>query len=398
VSTDGPETRPRIPDLLKKYDLHTKVLLGDEKQLREYGIRVASSLYLVDRNGLLAAVPSEFYFGLEKKVRARLPDLLEGKGQRGTLLWGVEKAPKGLGILWKQESNRALTALAVAPASKDHPAEIGVLEESHLTRYSASGELLADNSVEAPSAYGLIGADLDGDGKNEWIVKEESGFKVLDPGGQPYWEYWLSWPDWDFIGVMDLDGNGSQEILIRDGSSVVAKKSVPGVLWRTPPMGYLRSVVADGAGGMQVQTPEGIQELDLRGHPRGARRPFSGRALLAGRIRQGSGKSLDVFSARYGAKIDVKHDLDGDGLNDVLVYSHGGLAVYSQKGEPLLILKVYDNQTEVLATLANLDGRPGDELVIAIPHYGLVALGISPKATPLAVASSPSAPRSPSMN
>jgi len=35
-----------------------------------------------------------------------------------------------------------------------------------------------------------------------------------------------------------------------------------------------------------------------------------------------------------------------------------------------------ENQTEPRAAPADLDGKPGDELVVNIPGYGLVALGM----------------------
>jgi hypothetical protein len=67
--------------------------------------------------------------------------------------------------------------------------------------------------------------------------------------------------------------------------------------------------------------------------------------------------------------------LDGDDRKDILLINRGGVTVFDQDGSILLSLLVAENQTEPRAKLVDLDGKPGDELVVNIPGYGLVALG-----------------------
>jgi hypothetical protein len=136
VSIDSLQDRPKIPRFLKKHGLHCRVLLEDAERLKGYDARVASTLYLVDRGGLLAGSPGEFEGDLGKSVEARLADLLAGKPAPGRVIWSVVKAPPGFGLLWKEPLDATVNALAVAPATKGHPAEIGAMDASHLIRYS----------------------------------------------------------------------------------------------------------------------------------------------------------------------------------------------------------------------------------------------------------------------
>jgi hypothetical protein len=39
-------------------------------------------------------------------------------------------------------------------------------------------------------------------------------------------------------------------------------------------------------------------------------------------------------------------------------------------------MNVVETLTNVPASIADLDGRPGDEIVLDVPQYGLVALGL----------------------
>lgn len=383
VNLDDPESRSKILGFLKKYGIHAKVLLGNSESLKGYDTRVASALYVIDRRGLLAGTPVEFYSKLEKSLEARLPDLLAGKPTPGPLLWAMEKAPPGFGLLWRQPAETVVKLLAVAPAEKGRTAEIGLVDEGHLKRYSAAGKLLGEASVEAEEVQVLRGGDLDGDGKNEWISGGSGRIALWDDAGEEYWSYPGIRESMQLVEVADLDGDGTQEILILNGVSIVAKKSLPGILWKTDALGIVRSVVPDPLGTLLVQTDEGIRSLDHTGHLRGATIPAPGGAVLKGRIDVGSGRTLDVLGPRYYAEVDAGHDLDGDGRKDILVSSPGGIEVFSQEGKPLLILRITNNQIGPMPVLANLDGRPGDELVLAIPDYGLAALGISPHAKPI---------------
>lgn len=388
VNLDDPGTRSKIPGFLKKYGIHARVLLGDSKSLNGYDTRIAGAVYVIDRKGFLAGSPAEFYSKLEKTVEERLPDLLAGKPTPGPVLWAIEKTPPGFGLLWRQPGETVANLLAVAPAEKGRAAEIGLLDEGHLRRYSASGELLGEASVETEELQALRGADLDGDGKNEWISGGGGKIVLWDRSGEMYWSYPGIHEPMQIVKVADLDGDGSREILILEGASVVAKRSLPGILWKRAALGAVWSVVPDPLGNLLVQTEEGIQPLDHTGRLC-APVPLPGGGILKGRIDAGNGRTYDVLGPRYYADVDAGHDLDGDGRKDILVSSPGGIQVFSLGGKLILSLRITNNQIGPMPVLENLDGRPGDELVLAIPEYGLVALGISPHAKPVMGSSSP---------
>jgi len=381
VDTDDPSSRSKIPEFLQKRGIHAKVLLGGPQEPRGYETH-PGAIYVIDRKGILAGVAGDDYTNdLGKGMEARLPDLLAGKPTQGPLLWTVEKAPPHFGLLWKVQLESDVEGLAIAPPSKDHPAEIGVATGSRLVRYSPSGSLLGDAPLEAARLPFLGGADLDGDGKNEWIMAQSNAVYVMDAAGEEYWMHITTAELPRVVGVMDLNQDGSREIVLQDGASIVAKKALPGILWKTPALDSLQSVVPDPSGVLLAQTRDGIRRLGANGLFQGAALKVRDGEILKGRLAQEGGGTLDVFGADDDTVVDVSHDLDGDGRKDILVMKKGVVAAYTQDGSPLLVLAIINNWGTLRVAMENLDGRPGDELVMAVPKYGLVALGISPQAT-----------------
>jgi hypothetical protein len=323
-------------------------------------------------------VPGEFFPELEKKLEPRLATLLAGKPAPGRLVWSLEKSPQGFGVLWREPDAPIATALAVAPAGKGGPAEIGLMTETHLTRYSASGELLGESPLEAKKLSFLRGADLDGDGKNEWIAAGEESLELVDSSGEAYWETYAEQGPLRIAGLADLDGDGRLETVLQDGSSVVARTILSTNLWKTAPLGYLRSVVPDPLGALLVQTPEGIEAIDRSGRPVPPVALAAGSAVLKGRFVDDAGRARDLFGPYFGADMDVLHDFDGDGRKDLFISGWGGISIYAQDGTPLLLMRLAEDLQSSTAVLADLDGRPGDELVLDLPQYGLVAMGRPP--------------------
>jgi hypothetical protein len=405
VSIDAVGDRAKIPGFLKKHGLHCRVLLGDAEHLAGYDANVASTLYVVDRGGLLAGLPAEFLPDFGKKVEARLSDLLAGKPSPGRIVYEVENAPPRFGVLWRVPLQTTVSALALAPASNGRPAEIGLLGGSRLIRYSTRGELLGDAPLDAENAYYLEGADLDGDGTHEWIVGGSEGFNLVDSAGETYWRYPAMSDTLRVAGILDLAGDGNREILFQDSSMVAAKKPLPGNLWKTEPMGFIRTAVTSPSGTLLVQTAEGIQELDRKGRPVGALAPARRDGVLKGRMDR-EGGSVDLFGPAYGADVATPFNLVGDGKRNILVYEARAMTLFSQEGARGMILRFPSMLSEVRMAAGDLDGRPGDELLLVIPHYGLVALGASPEAKPFggntiamgAGATSGNAPGSPGLD
>ena len=114
-----------------------------------------------------------------------------------------------------------------------------------------------------------------------------------------------------------------------------------------------------------------MREVDARGHPTGASFQAPGSTVLRGEIDRGT----RLFGYRYSSSVDVTHDLDGDGRKDILVVSREGIRVFSQEGAVLMAIQITENQSYPEVTLADLDGRKGDEMILYVPQYGLVALG-----------------------
>jgi hypothetical protein len=374
LSIDSPKDQGKIPAYLKKNGLDVRVLLAGDQGTKGYNFYAASSLFVIDRKGRIAGLPSEWMFKMEEELHRRLPDLLAGKPTPGPLLWSIEKEPKGFSELWREDPEDTVTSLSVAPGTSGRPPEISVLDDSHhWRRYSAQGEFLSNVTLEDDKVWRVLGADLDGDGVNEWIGQKERGFEVMDQNGESYWSYsGFSDSDWlDIGGFPDLDRDGRKEILVRLGDSVTALRNVPTPLWNLDSFTDVQGLIVDPQGGIWVQEGSKVRGIDARGQATGASFAAPGSTVFLGEIDRG----MRLFGYRYNSRVDVTHDLDGDGRKDILVVSQEGIRVYSQEGAVLMALQITENQSPPEVALADLDGRKGDEMILYVPQYGLVALG-----------------------
>jgi hypothetical protein len=347
-----------------------------------YDFSAASSLFLIDRKGLLAGVPSDFYFKVEEELERRLPDLLAGRPTKGPVLWSAQRLPQGWREIWRDPKVAGVTSVAVAPATAKGPLEIGLLDGSHhLRRYAAGGSLLGDAAVDdgGESWWGLRGADLDGDGVNEWLVREGNlKVSVIDAEGRPYWSYYgreSEGTSFDLAGVVDLDGDGFKEVVVRSGDTVTALGNVGRPRWSYRSREKLSQAKVDVRGGIWASSERGLFPIDARGRAGALAVPAFGATVLKGETVGPRGERLWILGNRYGV-VDADHDLDGDVRKDILVVSSGGgVAAYDRDGKTILSLWIAENQTTPQIALADLDGRPGDEMLLFVPQYGLVALG-----------------------
>ena len=378
LSVDTPADQPKIPAFLKKYGLGCRVLLAGDEGVEGYNFYAASSLFVIDRRGEIAGIPGEFYSKLEDELEKRLPDLMAGKPTPGPLLWSLQKAPAGFGEIWRASIEGTVTSVSIAPGSASHPPEIAVLGEGHhFRRYSATGELLSNVTLEDDKTWAVMGVDLDGNGVNEWIARQQHGFKVLDESGEPYWTYYAgSGDDWlELGGFADLDGDGRKEIVVRAEDTVAALRNVPQPLWKLKSLSDVKAVKVESRGRIRVQEGSTVWNIDARGHRAGVAFRAPGDTVFLGESEAGSARSVRFFGSRYHSKVDVDHDLDGDGRTDVVVAERGGVRVFTLEGTLLASLFIAENQGYMEVALADLDGRKGDEMVVYVPQYGLVALG-----------------------
>jgi hypothetical protein len=165
-----------------------------------------------------------------------------------------------------------------------------------------------------------------------------------------------------------------KELIVRDRDAVIARRNVPATFWRRADLGSLRTVRIGPQGDILVQTERGLVSLDSYGKEREGIHPIAGREALEGEVVLRDGRTLGVFNQAYPWPMDLDHDLDGDGRQEIVQLMDGVLA-YSQEGEVVLDLVVPDLWGSHVA-LGNLDGEPGDEVVLFVPEYGLVAFGL----------------------
>jgi len=230
--------------------------------------------------------------------------------------------------------------------------------------------------VSAEDPTFLEGSDLDGDGKIEWILGQEKRIALVDSEGQQYWTF-QSPDEIRIVSIQDLDGDGAREIVLQQGNSLLAHRALLGSLWSTPPLIDLKSVVPNPGGGFLVHAGDRIQALDQQGKlsDSGVKAPPG--AILAGRIGRGK-SSQDLFTILDGPEVRLLNDFTKKGGTEILVASPGFLSIYSQDGKPRLSLKLNDTGSQPVLASGDLDGLPGDEIILFVQGYGIVALGVAP--------------------
>lgn len=369
INIDEFSQRSTLEPFLAANRLDVKVLFEDPEQLGGYDYSAIPALYVVDRGGKIAHARTGFDPDLEEKLAHEIKDVVDGKPSEGRQLATLELAPKGWQVLWQRPVPGDVQAIAIAPPIGNAGGEVAVVGRDGLVRWSADGRALPAQPVNG-WAQSLRVADLDADGKREWVVGGWQDVKVLDDTGMPYWENTSELLQL-VVGLRDLDGDKFQEVVVRSENRVTVFKADSKQMWRSRPFERIERVNIGPAGEVLVQADGDLVELDARGKETSRRpapkdREHSGRVELDGAI-------VDVFQAKFDAGPKLRHDLDGDGRNDVVIDGGLGLVAYDAAGAPLLELR--GHETDMSAALGDLDGKPGAEIALAIRHYGIVVLG-----------------------
>jgi hypothetical protein len=176
--------------------------------------------------------------------------------------------------------------------------------------------------------------------------------------------------------VRDLDGDGLSEIVCREGEKLMALRHVPERAWRTPAFDGPERARMTVEGEVLIQDDEGLHRVDAQGgiHETSMSVPGSLR-YLAGTVTAKDGAELTVFEGLWDPTPLLEHDLNGDGVPEIIVPARSGLVAYDLEGNEVLRIEGRDVSFEAAA--GDLDGKGGDELVLFVQQYGLVALGHS---------------------
>ncbi|MBL4683144.1 MAG: redoxin domain-containing protein [Nannocystaceae bacterium] len=371
INTDDFTERAKVKPFLEKEGLGSfDVLYEDAEQLGSYDYRGIPALYVIDREGRVAHARTGYDPDLKNKLNDEIASLVDGSKDPSRDLFTIEMAPKGWGVLWKQPVTGNVNALAIAPADKQGPGEVGAVGRKGLMRWSLTGEELKAEGV-AGYTKSLRAADLDGDGRREWIVGGWRSLKVLDSSGKGYWDHATSAMA-EVSQVVDLDHDGFKEIVLQDGDRVVAMKSVPEPLWKTEAIDELESVVVLPNGDVAAQA-DGVLTVygaDGRVKSHGDKAP-TGRYHRATLHTEGGDVAL--YGGRWDTHPNTDHDVDGDGRNDVVLSGNSGLVVFDANGTA--IMRTRGKDTGLNAVVGDLDGKPGAEIAVFVDHYGLVILG-----------------------
>jgi thiol-disulfide isomerase/thioredoxin len=375
VSTDRFNDRSQIKPFLEENNFDFKVLLEDPEQLAGYDYRGIPALYVVDREGRIASARTGYNPDLKEKLETSILGIINGEPTPGRELLRVETAPPDFGLLWMQPVEGDVNALAIAAPIGEQAGEVAVIGRPGLMRWSASGEHLGNAPLQGWT-MGLRAEDLDANGTREWLVTTFNEIKVLDSAGEQYWKYELGTRQPEIVCCPDFDGDGLKEIVLKGHDRVVAVRHVPDQFWRNEDFKDLQAVRADPRGALLAQADDVVHALDARGRPSGWTMQAVEGYSLSGRIDLGEGRWLDLFEGRWDQTPELNHDIDGDGRTDIVLAQWEGVVAYAVDGTPLL--RISGDEPEFNTAIGDLDGRPGDEVVLFIKHYGLVVLGRKP--------------------
>ena len=371
INVDAFNERSKVAPFLEKNNVGLKVLLEDEQQLSTYNYSGIPALYVIDREGRIAHARTGYDPDLKTKLQNEVAALVDDKKAPSRDLFAVEVAPKGFDVMWKQSVAGDVHAIAIASPVGKSPGQVGAVGRKGLMLWSATGE---EQKTAGLSGWtmSLHTADLDGDGKREWITGGWQSLKVLDSQGQSYWDY-KTHRMAEVKKVVDLDGDGFKEIVLKDENRVVAMKAVPKPRWKTEVLDGLESLVVT-PGREVVAQAEGV----LTTYGADGRVLRHGRNVPEGRMYQAALQTKDgnveLYGAGQGEPPVTDYDLDGDGSNDILVRGRSGVVVYDAAGNT--ILRIRGKDTGLNTAVGDLDGKPGAELAIFVDHYGLVVLGV----------------------
>jgi peroxiredoxin len=384
INTDRVTERAQIRPFIKDHNMPFPVLLGDAEKLTGYDYSALPTLYVIDRQGRVALASVGYDADLEEKLETKIASIIEGGPTPDRPLVRIEVAPDGFGVLWQTDVEGDADACAVAPAIGESPAEIGIIGRKGLMRWSSGGEYLGDSAVVTSWVRDLQVNDLDRDGKREWILVDYDNIKVLDADGGQYWtdEPGLSRFELELADDIDHDQAGGKEMVLSAPGAVVALKNLPEwQLWRNDDFEEIESVVRDPDGFLLLQVNDRLRALDAAGGVATEAIPSPEGFTLEGRVAVDADRTWDFYSGLYDRSPELRYDIDGDGQAEVLIVTWDGLVAYDiRSGE--LVLKIAGDDTSFQAAFGDIDGRPGDEIVLFVRQYGLVILGRTSSAPP----------------
>ncbi len=379
VSIDDYDETGKIAPLLANNGWDFPVLLMNPEQLKGYNYHAVPALYVVDRSGHLASARTGYDPEMEEKLGTEVLGLVADDAEAERKLLTIEQAPAGFGLIWKASMEGDVRALEVAEAGSGAAGEVGALAGPMLSRFSATGDALGAEAVQASYPRNLHSRDLDGDGKREWFLHDYRTLYILDAAGRQNARFqWLTF--FNLADPVDLDGDGRQELILWQPGEVLALGHVPVKKWSlrgfdnvkaVQPIDDRSLVVQDGNDLYRVGAGGRIERLGLV-VPED--RITIGQASIGGRTVRYLQHKACTGRWSYQEPVWIDRDLDGDGQADVIMAGYDGVAAYRADGTPLLRITGFG--AGLKAAVGDVDGKPGDELVLAVRHYGLVVLGM----------------------
>lgn len=366
IAVNADESAEVASAAARRLGLTMTVALDEPALYKAFRVRTLPTLLLADREGRLRARWDGYRPGLEKEVAAKVADLLadDPKGTQRELA----KVATGAGLfhaLWYRDLPGGADGVVVLPPSAGAARRVIAAGHDQLFAFDARGEATARS--EAPSWAGRLldfGNDAGGGAQIVGFRPGATSLGVIGVASGARTEIASPAPIIDV--AVDADGNGARRLVLAtlDGMAVAGPHDASAV--KLAGVGATRDVARRDDGGALVlrgdgsiapsEAPERAWSRNASGAARIVAAAATGAAVaprtviasVTGRFLPGSGRQLAIATyAGHVALVDLATgrlvfdavwpdartlaagDIDGDGLDDLVVADDVGIAALS---------------------------------------------------------------------
>jgi hypothetical protein len=200
---------------------------------------------------------------------------------------------------------------------------------------------------------------------------------VFDDSGELYWNWEPGISRFDITSIEDLDGkdSGQKEMVLKADDAMVAIGNIPeSRRWRNDDFKELQGLTPLPGGGFLALVDDELRTVTSEGRFAETLGKTPEGYTLSGRVSAEDGGHRNLFAGQWDDDPLLDHDIDGDGDKEIVIATGDGLIAFdAANGSP--ILRISGDDTSFQAALGDLNGLPGDEVVLFVRQYGIVVLG-----------------------
>ncbi|MFH0860419.1 MAG: VCBS repeat-containing protein [Candidatus Altiarchaeota archaeon] len=286
-------------------------------------------------------------------------------------------------LSWNSTMKEVLSGLVSADLNGDGNAEVVVSTSTEGAVYafdSKGKKLWMYNTMGYVND--VIASDLDGDSYKEIITSTSGHVYAINHRGEKVWSFLMSRNDARNLGVGDLDGDGSKEVIVGPYASN-CKESIIFVInasgnkfWSYSLGNYYGNVIAsgdlDGDGKDEVIVGTMLRALDSSRMMCDPSKTSPAKIVAI----KGDGKKLWEYGTEGGVTVLEVSDLDGDGMREVIAGSYPKLYVIDYTGKLVWDYKAVTKVDSI--AVGDLEGDKLKEVIVGANNvYAFNNMGVS---------------------